>query len=416
MKQQTTSLALLQACALALVLTPAAWAQGISPNLLPKPQPQPAPAGPSKAETQAEARARQAEEKARKAQEEEAAAKARIARAEARAKAAEEKLRAAEAKAAAKQEPATVSVREVQPVVTAVPSFEPVVTAVPSFGPVITAAPSSPLTTWDQWLGMVKLPINPIGQGSGITLGQANGGNSDEKPTYRVHVPYRLVMMSMEVSVEQYLQCVQAKQCDEPEWRQAGGEYHHQTGKNKDFYLSRGATRSDSPITGVSWHNARQFAAWATAQAGIAANSPNAFRLPTEAEWEYAARAGSDGHYSLGENNSDQLTENKANYGGSKGLMPVTSFTANLWRLKNMHGNVWEWVQDCYVADEYAKRTGSTAWDARKTSAESNNCPRVLRGGSWVVFPLNLRSAFRDRSSPDNRNYLIGFRLARMLP
>jgi formylglycine-generating enzyme required for sulfatase activity len=398
MTQQTASLTLFQACALALALSPAAWAQGFEPNMLPKPKPPSAPAGPSKAETQAEARARQAEEKARKAQEEEAAAKARIDRAEARAKAAEEKLRAAEAKAAAKQEPATVSVREVQPVITAVPSF----------GPVITAVPSSPLTTWDQWLGMVELPINPIGQGSGITLGQANGGDSDEKPTYRVQVPYRLAMMSAEATFAQWDECVKE-----------GGCRH----KPSD---TRG--RGQQPAMRVSWDDiAKEFLPWLNAKAGLQ-GSPNAYRLPTEAEWEYAARAGSDGPFSLGANNQTPLSAQSANYdanysyGGSpKGeyrqkTLPVKSFAPNAWGLHDMHGNVWEWVQDCYVEKEYAKRTGSTAWDARKTSAESSNCSRVVRGGSWSGNPYSLRSAYRYRDSPELRVDVIGFRLARMLP
>jgi formylglycine-generating enzyme required for sulfatase activity len=167
---------------------------------------------------------------------------------------------------------------------------------------------------------------------------------------------------------------------------------------------------------------------WLNKKAGIEANSPNRYRLPTEAEWELAARAGSDGQWSLGRDNLGVLSEKTANYNATqthansvKGqfrqqTVPVKSFEPNKWGLYDMHGNVWEWVQDCYVENEYERRTGANGWNASQTAPETANCPRVLRGGSWYYFPQFLRSAFRFSNSPGDRSIVFGFRLARTLP
>ena len=161
--------------------------------------------------------------------------------------------------------------------------------------------------------------------------------------------------------------------------------------------------RGRRPVINVSWYDAMAYAEWLSEQ------TRDRYRLPTEAEWEYAARAGTTTKYSWG----NDIGRNRANcdgcasvWGGQRtGL--VGSFKANGWGLYDMHGNVWEWVQDCYNDSYEGAPTDGSAW-------LSGDCDqRVLRGGSWSYYPRNLRSAYRDWDSTENRFYFIGFRVAR---
>ncbi|GHU21762.1 hypothetical protein FACS1894164_02780 [Spirochaetia bacterium] len=141
--------------------------------------------------------------------------------------------------------------------------------------------------------------------------------------------------------------------------------------------------------------------------------SANGYRLPTEAEWEYACRAGTTTPFSTGTN----ITTNQANYdgnnpynGNAKGsyrrqTWAVSSGTANAWGLYDMHGNVWEWCWDWYGAY-------STASQADPTGAASG-LHRVARGGSWRDYAQGLRSAYRDYYTPTFRNNYLGFRVVR---
>jgi formylglycine-generating enzyme required for sulfatase activity len=155
-----------------------------------------------------------------------------------------------------------------------------------------------------------------------------------------------------------------------------------------------------APVERVSWNEVQQFLA------RLNARHEGHFRLPTEAEWEYACRAGTSTAYSTGE----RLSTNEANYDGryplpgqAKGTFrgrttPVASFPPNRWGLYDMHGNVWEWC-----ADEYCpypeKRCGSRY--------------KVIRGGSWYFGADSARSALRYTHEPQLRGFSIGFRVVR---
>jgi formylglycine-generating enzyme required for sulfatase activity len=142
------------------------------------------------------------------------------------------------------------------------------------------------------------------------------------------------------------------------------------------------------------------------------------YRLPSEAEWEYACRAGTKTAFSFG----DTITTDQANYDGNftyngsprgayrRGTTPVGTFAANPWGLFDMHGNVWEWVQDV-VHDNYdgAPLDGS-AWEEGGDQAR-----RILRGGSWLYNPRYLRSALRNGFSAALSNDIVGFRVVRDL-
>ena len=152
------------------------------------------------------------------------------------------------------------------------------------------------------------------------------------------------------------------------------------------------------PVERVSWNDIQEFIAVLNSATG------QNYRLPTESEWEYAARAGTTTKYSWG----NRASKRKANYGvGSyKGTKSVKSYKPNKWGLYDMHGNVWEWVQDCYSSDYF-----SVPNDGRAKEVESCD-ERVRRGGSWFYDANDIRSAYRGRNSPSYWVDDIGFRLA----
>jgi formylglycine-generating enzyme required for sulfatase activity len=174
-----------------------------------------------------------------------------------------------------------------------------------------------------------------------------------------------------------------------------------------------GFTQTDRhPVVGVNWFDAIRYVRWLSEATG------KSYRLPSEAEWEYACRAGTKTAFSFG----DTITTDQANYDGNftyngsprgayrRGTTPVGTFAANPWGLFDMHGNVWEWVQDV-VHDNYdgAPLDGS-AWEEGGDQAR-----RILRGGSWLYNPRYLRSALRNGFSAALSNDIVGFRVVRDL-
>ena len=156
--------------------------------------------------------------------------------------------------------------------------------------------------------------------------------------------------------------------------------------------------RRRRPVINVSWEDAVAYTGWLSAETG------ERYRLPSESEWEYAARAGTTTQYSWGQD----IGRNRANcYGcGSRWddaqTSPVGSFDAHAWGLEDMHGNVWEWVHDW----EHNYDGSLRDWSSSR---------RVLRGGSWNNHPWDLRLANRTMLDPTTRKHNIGFRVARLL-
>ena len=156
----------------------------------------------------------------------------------------------------------------------------------------------------------------------------------------------------------------------------------------------------------MSWEDATAYAEWLSAETG------EWYRLPSEAEWEYAARAGTTTAYSWG----PDIGQNRANCDGcgsrwdGEQTAPAGSFAANAWSLHDMHGNVNEWVEDCWH-NRYARAPADgSAW------TRGGDCGRrVLRGGSWLHYPWHLRSADRFWDDVGVRLVNVGFRLARTL-
>ncbi|WP_256091553.1 formylglycine-generating enzyme family protein [Candidatus Thiosymbion oneisti] len=184
------------------------------------------------------------------------------------------------------------------------------------------------------------------------------------------------------------------------------------TGREKPD--DEGWGRGDQPVINVSWRDAQAYAAWLSEQTG------HSYRLPSEAEWEYAARAGTSTPFWTG----DCIHTDQANYNGGydyKGCgaktdvyrrrtVPVGSLPANGFGLHEMAGNVWEWVEDCWH-DSYA---GAPADGSAWLQAGGGDCARrVLRGGGWYFNPRWLRSALRLRNAAGGANFVVGIRLAR---
>ena len=164
--------------------------------------------------------------------------------------------------------------------------------------------------------------------------------------------------------------------------------------------------RGRRPAVHVGWDPAQSYVLWLSEKTG------KRYRLLSESEWEYVARAGTRTPFHMG----STISTDQANYDGSKGqgayrrkTVPVGSFAANAWGLHDVHGNVWEWVQDCWN-NSYAGAPSDGS------ARESRNCSlRVLRGGSWRGTPKLLRSANRSGFPSAARNNDVGFRVARTL-
>jgi formylglycine-generating enzyme required for sulfatase activity len=159
------------------------------------------------------------------------------------------------------------------------------------------------------------------------------------------------------------------------------------------------------PVESVSWDDIQQFITNLNQKTG------RKYRLPSEAEWEYAARGGTTTQWSHG--NDESKLGNYAWHGvnSREKTQVVGQKLPNGFGLFDMHGNVWEWTEDCYHGNYAEAPNDGSVW----TTACMNN-QRVLRGGSWDdFFPAYLRSAYRHRAFPDNRFSSFGFRLARDL-
>jgi len=174
-----------------------------------------------------------------------------------------------------------------------------------------------------------------------------------------------------------------------------------------------GFDQSDrDPVVCVSWKDAQAYVSWLNRKlSGTVSSSANGtYRLPTEAEWEYAARAGTTTRFWWGDKDAVAADHAWFKHNSDGHSHPVGSKDANTFGLYDMVGNVWQWTEDCY-ADTYAKAP------ANGTASENpNGCMRVDRGSCWLYPAWLLRSATRERNPADFRDVIMGFRVARTLP
>ncbi|MDJ0901582.1 MAG: formylglycine-generating enzyme family protein [Xenococcus sp. MO_188.B8] len=194
-------------------------------------------------------------------------------------------------------------------------------------------------------------------------------------------------------------------------WQQIERELETDPSDFKEDY--EGIDRWQRPVESISWEDAKEF------YNRLSNRAKREYRLPTEAEWEYACRAGTTTPFHFGETISTELANyyGEATYGrGSKGIYreqttPVGYFqVANNFGLSDMHGNVWEWCEDDWHDNYENAPTNGSAWVSEVSAT------RIIRGGSWGYNPAYCRSACRDDFTRGNRSYGIGFRVVCVAP
>jgi formylglycine-generating enzyme required for sulfatase activity len=249
----------------------------------------------------------------------------------------------------------------------------------------------------------------------------------DEQPRHRVRITKIDALARHEVTVGQFGRFVADTGYKTEAERDGKGAYGFNVEKGtyeqdpKYTWRNPGFPQSDDhPVTCVSWNDANEFCRWLSGKDG------RTYRLPTEAEWEYACRAGSESRYSFGDDPEGLARVGNAADASAKARFasmtwaikaddgfvftaPVGRYAANAWGLFDMHGNVWEWCLDGYDAAYY-----KSSPEVDPGGAGAGAAHRVIRGGSWRSLGRYCRSATRYRSSPDYRNDLLGFRVARV--
>ncbi len=227
--------------------------------------------------------------------------------------------------------------------------------------------------------------------------------NEREQPIHKVTIEYDFYMSKYQLTMKEYLEFAKETDSHHPEWMEEGSSYNVETG-DADHYKDQNFN-DDAPVIGVSWEDATEYCEWRSQK------EDKTYRLPTEAEWEYACRAGTTTRWSFGDE-ADKLKEYAWYADNANGKAhPVGDKKPNPCGLHDMHGNIWEWCEDVWAENyDVTPRNGS----ANKGSGNQ----RVLRGGSWINSDSDTRSSFRDRDDSDDRSYYVGFRLVlqRTLP
>jgi formylglycine-generating enzyme required for sulfatase activity len=237
----------------------------------------------------------------------------------------------------------------------------------------------------------------------------------ENEPQTEISIPSAFAMAKTPVTWDQWEACVRDTWCDgiAVDTALRAGPDGQPNPEYKDW--GRGAR----PVVGVSWYDAQAFVGWLNAKTG----EDDAYRLPSEAEWEYAARAGTMTAFPWG----PEIDHDYGNFGlngselGGKAegrdvwvneTAPVASFPANSFGLHDMHGNIFEWTEDCYEADRaHAPADGSA-------NKEGNCANRVFRSGTFLSNPYMQRSARRGAPYPATQRgrHYLGFRVAKTLP
>ena len=238
-------------------------------------------------------------------------------------------------------------------------------------------------TTFRDCPGCPEMVVVPAGS---FLMGSPE--SEEERPVHRVTIGYPFAVGMYEVTIEEWYACVAEGYClwfnelDDEGWRR--------------------------PVHLVRWEEAQGYVRWLSGKTG------EAYRLLSESEWEYVARAGTTTRYWWG----DEIGRNRANcfhcgsrWDDGEGTAPVGSFSPNPFGLYDVHGNVWEWVEDCANESYHGAPTDGSAWEESGIITRSMRCPRVLRGGSWHSRRWYLRSASRSWGASSG----VGFRVARTL-
>ena len=229
---------------------------------------------------------------------------------------------------------------------------------------------------------MIVVPAGPFTMGSPAT---EPGRKDNEGAPRAVTIAKPFAVSKFDITFDEWDACVAVGGCP--------------------AYSDSGMGRGRKPVIHITWDDAQSYVAWFSLMTGAS------YRLLTEAEWEYSARAGSTTAFiwgdAVGQGNAD--CKGCGSRWDGKETSPVGAFAANKFGLYDMAGDIWQWVQDCYHPDFDGAPTDGSAW----TRGDCNG--RVARGGSWDDFSVYLRSAARVRVTFDDRNGDLGFRIARTI-
>ena len=255
---------------------------------------------------------------------------------------------------------------------------------------------------------MVVVPAGTYRMGS---PSHEEGRYDDEGPVHEVRIVKPFAVGVHEVTRGQWSEFVTETNHHTGDscWTYENGEWEERSGRS---WRRPGFSQSDGhPVVCVSWDDAEAYVRWMSRVTG------EEYRLLSESEWEYVARAGTTTPFHFGATISTEQANYDGNYtygSGREGVyrertVPVGSFASNRFGLHDVHGNVWERVQDCWNESYAGAPRDGSAWERGDCST------RVVRGGSWVNGPGYLRSALRVRYSIGDRNSHYGFRIARTL-
>jgi formylglycine-generating enzyme required for sulfatase activity len=261
----------------------------------------------------------------------------------------------------------------------------------------LTAEAEQALKPRDEFRECANCPVMVVVPAGRLMMGSPadqSRGESSEGPQHEVAIRHRFAVGKFELTFNEWNACMAHSGCPSPP------NY-----LSFDFLLS-GPTNGREPASLVSWHDAQRYVAWIVKVTG------KPYRLLTEAEWEYAARGDTTTAYFWG----DRIGKGNAHCNDCGSdlrslIAPVGSFAANKFGLYDMHGNVAEWVEDCW----HKSYEGNPPTDGSAWTAEADCNRRVVRGGAWFSHPLGLRSAARGTFDKGDTSSGIGFRVGQTL-
>ena len=248
-------------------------------------------------------------------------------------------------------------------------------------------------STFQDGEGYPKLVMVPSGSFMMGSPACERGRYCDESPMHEVRIGYQFAVGVYPVTFDEWDACVSDGECG----RDSSGVV--ESGDDEGY------GRGNFPVINVTWKDAKTYVRWLSYKTG------KFYRLLTESEWEYVARAGTQTPYWWG----DEIGRDQANCDGCESswddlTAPVGTFSKNAFGLYNVHGNVHEWVEDCWNDSYAGGPTDGSAWGSENCDCEH----RVLRGGCWSSRPKDLRSATRFHLDAGVKDQAIGFRVARI--
>lgn len=284
-----------------------------------------------------------------------------------------------------------------------------------------TASLPEPGTRFKECADCPAMIVLPAGQsivGAPAEAVRSGEASSDQAPQHRIVIARPFAVSEREVTLGEFLRFAEeTKRAQDPGCTIFSSGFAWNA--NATFRDPGYPQQPDYPVVCVSFDDARAYAAWLSEKTGAS------YRLLSEAEWEYAARAGSETTYSFGDDpkelcryaNIADLSAVKLHPGwsvaecsdGHAGAAPTGSYAPNAFGLADMLGNVWEWVADCWHGSYELAPIDGGAW------TEGGDCERrVVRGGSWDVGPEDSRVSLRGKLPADTRHAFYGFRVARL--